>query len=131
MRSTESNSEILKPAPLSPKLSSLGAAFAIDLKFKLGYDDSLDVVGLHLVAGFIGTVFLGFFATDTGLFTGGNGAQLISQTVPALVVATYAFTSAWVIASLISKTIGFRAKADDEIAGLDLALHGGRGYFFE
>ncbi len=112
-------------------LAGVACAFAIDLKFKLGYDDSLDVVGLHLVAGFIGTVYLGFFATDTGLFTGGSGAQLISQTIPALAVAAYAFVTAWVIAQLISKTIGFRAKVDDEIAGLDLALHGGRGYFFE
>lgn len=112
-------------------LAGVACAYAIDLKFKLGYDDSLDVVGLHLVAGFLGTIFLGFFATDTGLFTGGNGAQLISQTVPAIAVAAYAFVSAWVIAQLISKTIGFRADVDDEIAGLDLALHGTKGYFFE
>ena len=112
-------------------LAGVACAFAIELKFKMGYDDSLDVVGLHLVAGFIGTIFLGFFGTDVGLFTGGNGAQLISQTVPALAVAIYAFATAWAIAWLISKTIGFRAKEDDEIAGLDLALHGGRGYFFE
>ncbi len=64
-------------------IAGVAAALAVDLKFKLGYDDSLDVVGIHLVAGMIGTLFLGFFATDTGLFTGGDFGQLIVQAIAA------------------------------------------------
>ena len=54
-------------------------AYAIELKYKIGVDDTLDVVGIHLVAGVIGTLYLGFFAIDTGLFTGGNYEQLGSR----------------------------------------------------
>ncbi|NYN11370.1 ammonia channel protein, partial [Salmonella enterica subsp. enterica serovar Typhimurium] len=84
---------------------------AVDLKFKLGYDDSLDVVGIHLVSGFIGTLYLGFFAIDTGLFTGGgNLDQFIVQLIPAIAVAVYSFVVAYVLAMVINKTIGFRIK---------------------
>lgn len=102
-------------------------AFAIELKYKIGVDDTLDVVGIHLVAGFIGTLYLGFFAIDTGLFTGGNLEQLVVQAIPAFAIAAYSFTVAFVIGTVIDKTIGFRAKEEDEVAGIDLALHGG-GY---
>ncbi|WP_293786886.1 ammonium transporter [uncultured Aeromicrobium sp.] len=104
--------------------------FAIDLKFTFGFDDSLDVVGLHLVAGFIGCLYLGFFATDTGLFTGGGIDQLLTQIVPAVAVAVYSFIIAYVLGVAIDKTIGFRAREEDEIAGIDLALHG-EGYRFD
>src|SRR5690606_35094693 len=53
-------------------LAGAVSAYAIELKYKLGYDDSLDVVGIHLVSGFIGTLYVGFFAIDTGWFTGGS-----------------------------------------------------------
>lgn len=100
-------------------------AIAIDLKFKLGFDDTLDVVGIHMVGGFIGCWYLGFFAIDTGLFTGGgNLDQLGTQLVTSLAVGIYAFVIAYVVGLLIEKTVGFRAKEEDEIAGLDLALHG-------
>ena len=102
-------------------------AFTIELKYKIGIDDSLDVVGIHLVAGFIGTLYLGFFAIDTGLFTGGNLDQLVVQAIPAFAIAAYSFVMAFVIGTIIEKTIGFRAKEEDEIAGIDLALHG-EGY---
>ncbi|WP_370291463.1 ammonium transporter [Nocardioides sp.] len=102
-------------------------AVTIELKYKIGIDDSLDVVGIHLVAGFIGTLYLGFFAIDTGLFTGGNIDQLIVQAIPAVAIAAYSFVMAFVIGTVIEKTIGFRAKEEDEIAGIDLALHG-EGY---
>jgi len=101
--------------------------FAIDLKYKLGVDDTLDVVGIHLVAGFIGTLYLGFFAIDTGLFTGGNIDQLIVQAIPAFTIAAFSLVVAFIIGTAIEKTIGFRAKEEDEIAGIDLALHG-EGY---
>ncbi len=113
-------------------------AFAIDLKFKLGFDDTLDVVGIHMVGGFIGCWFLGFFAQylpgpdgvdtiNTGLFLGGNTDQLVAQVVCSLAVGAYSFVTAYLIGTAIEKTIGFRAKEDDEVAGLDLALHG-EGY---
>lgn len=102
-------------------------AFAIELKYKIGVDDTLDVVGIHLVAGFIGTLYLGFFAIDTGLFTGGNLEQLVVQAIPAFAIAAYSFIVAFVLGTVIDKTIGFRAKEEDEVAGIDLALHG-NGY---
>lgn len=103
-------------------------ALAIELKWKLGYDDSLDVVGVHLVGGVIGTLYLGFFATDTGLFTGGDAGQLLSQTVAAFAVLIYSFVVAFVIGLAIEKTIGFRVKNEDEIAGIDTVVHGEEGY---
>jgi len=104
------------------------AALAIELKWKLGYDDSLDVVGIHLVAGFIGTVYLGFVATDTGLLFTGDFSQLILQTGSALAVAGYSFVIALVIGLAIEKTIGFRIKNEDELAGIDTVVHGESGY---
>ncbi|MDZ5623136.1 ammonium transporter [Nocardioides bizhenqiangii] len=101
-------------------------AFAIDLKFKLGFDDTLDVVGIHLVAGFVGCWYLGFLAyfPETGLFYGANADQLVAQVVCSLAVAAFSFIVAYVVGMAIEKTIGFRAREEDEIAGLDLALHG-------
>ncbi|WP_458041537.1 MULTISPECIES: ammonium transporter [Bacteria] len=103
-------------------------ALAVELKWKLGYDDSLDVVGIHLVGGVVGTVYLGFFATETGLFLGGGAEQLILQVVAALGVMIYSFVVAFIIGFAIEKTIGFRVKNEDEIAGVDTAVHGEEGY---
>ena len=103
-------------------------ALAVELKWKLGYDDSLDVVGIHLVGGMIGTLYLGFFATETGLFLGGGVEQLILQVVAALGVLVYSFVVAFLIGFAIEKTIGFRVKNEDEIAGVDTAVHGEEGY---
>ena len=103
-------------------------ALAIELKWKLGYDDSLDVVGVHLVGGVIGTLYLGFFATGTGLFTGGDFSQLLVQFIAAAGVLVYSFAVAWVLGTVIEKTIGFRVKNEDEIAGIDTVVHGEEGY---
>ncbi|WP_159500766.1 ammonium transporter [Microbacterium sp. 18062] len=103
-------------------------ALAVELKWKLGFDDSLDVVGVHLVGGLIGTLYLGFFATETGLFVGGNIEQLVLQFVAAFGVLIYSFVLAWVIGFAIEKTIGFRIKNDDELAGVDTTVHGEAGY---
>lgn len=111
-------------------LAGIAAALAVDLKFKLGYDDSLDVVGIHLVAGMIGTLFLGFFATDTGLFTGGDIGQLVVQTIAAFGVLIFSFVAALLIGFGIEKTIGFRVRSEDEIAGVDLVVHGEAAYSF-
>ncbi|WP_040164340.1 ammonium transporter [Microbacterium gorillae] len=101
---------------------------AVELKWKLGYDDSLDVVGIHLVGGMLGTLYLGFFATRTGLFVGGDISQLFMQFVTAFAVLIYSFVVAYAVGWIIEKTIGFRVKSEDEVAGIDTALHGEEGY---
>jgi len=106
-------------------------ALAIELKYKWGFDDSLDVVGIHLVGGLIGTLYLGFFATGTGLFMGGDGTQLVVQAIAAFAVLGYSLILTLVIGFAIDKTLGFRVKNDDEIAGVDLAQHGEEGYVLE
>ncbi|MBS1697931.1 MAG: ammonium transporter [Actinobacteria bacterium] len=101
---------------------------AIDLKFTLGFDDSLDVVGIHLVGGIIGTLYLGVFANGTGLIYSGSLAQLAAQALAAGAVLVYSFTLAYGIGFAIEKTLGFRVKDEDEIAGLDTVVHGEEGY---
>jgi ammonium transporter, Amt family len=103
-------------------------ALAIDLKFKLGFDDSLDVVGIHLVGGLIGTLYIGFFARDVGLFMGGGWTQLLVQAIAAFAVMIYSFVIAYIIGFVIEKTMGFRVKNEDEVAGIDTAVHGEEGY---
>ncbi|MFC9919160.1 ammonium transporter [Agromyces binzhouensis] len=107
-------------------------AIAIELKFKWGFDDSLDVVGIHLVGGLIGTLYLGFFATGTGLFVSDAGAgQLAVQAIAAIGVLLYSFIVAFVVGFAIEKTIGFRVKNEDELAGIDTIVHGEEGYKLE
>ncbi|MDH6237328.1 ammonium transporter [Cryobacterium sp. CG_9.6] len=104
-------------------------ALSIEMKFKFGFDDSLDVVGIHLVGGIIGTLYLGFFAIDTGLFTGGgNLGQLTVQAIAAFGVLIYSFVIAYVLGLAIEKTMGFRIKNEDELAGIDTSVHGEDGY---
>jgi Amt family ammonium transporter len=109
-------------------LAGVICALAIDLKFKLGFDDSLDVVGVHLVGGLVGTLFLGIFANTTGLIYSGSFAQLAVQAIAAIGVMVYSFVLAFLIGFIIEKTIGFRVKNEDEIAGIDLIVHGEEGY---
>ena len=109
-------------------LAGAVCALAVELKFKLGFDDSLDVVGIHMIGGIFGTLFLGFFATGTGLFTGGDGMQLLMQAIAAGGVLVYSFVLAFIIGIAIEKTIGFRIKNEDEIAGVDTVVHGEEGY---
>ncbi|MBC7723200.1 MAG: ammonium transporter [Burkholderiaceae bacterium] len=103
-------------------------ALAVDLKFKLGFDDSLDVVGIHLVGGLIGTLYLGFFATGTGLIYSGSLTQLLVQAIAAFSVLLFSFVLAFAIGTIIEKTMGFRIKNEDEVAGIDTVIHGEEGY---
>ncbi len=112
-------------------IAGIVSAYAIELKFKLGFDDSLDVVGLHLAGGLVGTLYLGFFATDTGLFTGGDIGQLTVQVIAALAVLVYSFFGALVIGYAVDKLVGFRINSDDEAAGIDNVVHGELGYALE
>jgi Amt family ammonium transporter len=105
-------------------------AIAIDLKFSLGFDDSLDVVGIHLVGGFVGTLFIGFFGEGVGAAFGFGWDQLIAQAIGAGAVLIYSFVLALIIGYAIEKTMGFRVKAEDEIAGIDTVVHGEEAYAF-
>lgn len=109
-------------------------SYAVAWKFRLDYDDSLDVVGVHLVGGVIGTLLIGLFATATmtdgaeGLFYGGGLAQLGKQTVAVLAVAAYTFAVTYGIGKAIDKLMGFRASAEDELTGLDQTHHAETAY---
>jgi Amt family ammonium transporter len=109
-------------------LAGVLCALAVDLKYIFRFDDSLDVVGIHLVGGLIGTLYLGFFANGTGLIYSGDGTQLLVQAIAAFSVMIYSFVLAFVIGWIIEKTMGFRVKNEDEVAGIDLAIHGEAGY---
>ncbi len=109
-------------------LAGVICALAIDLKYKLGFDDSLDVVGIHLVGGLVGTLYLGFFANGSGLIYSGTLTQLLVQAIAAVAVLLYSFILAFIIGFIIQKTMGFRIKNEDELAGVDLVVHGEEGY---
>ena len=112
-------------------LAGVLSALAVELKFRFGYDDSLDVVGIHLVAGLVGTLYLGFFATGTGLFTGGDFGQLIVQAIAGFAVLIFSFLVALILGYAIDKTMGFRVTNEDEVAGIDTIVHGEEGYVLE
>ena len=109
-------------------------ALAVGLKYKLNYDDSLDVVGVHLVGGLWGTLAIGFLATEAapagvnGLFYGGGVDQLWRQAVGAFAVLFFSFLLTLGIAFLLQKTIGFRVTEDDEMRGIDEVQHAETGY---
>ena len=115
-------------------LAGVGCAYAVGLKYKFGYDDSLDVVGVHLIGGLIGTLAIGLFASpDTpakvaGLFYGGGVDQLWRQAVGAFAVLVFSFVVSYGIGWAIDKTVGFRAEASSEHGGIDLAEHSEIGY---
>ena len=117
-------------------LAGVLCALAVGLKYKYGVDDSLDVVGVHLVGGLWGTIAVGFFATSNapagvdGLFFGGGVDQLWRQAVGAFAVLAYSFVLTMVIGLAISKTIGFRIEEDDEVEGIDFTEHSETGYDF-
>ncbi|HSV38009.1 MAG TPA: ammonium transporter [Nocardioidaceae bacterium] len=109
-------------------------AMAVGLKYKLGYDDSLDVVGVHLVGGLVGTIGIGFLACATvqgsidGLLYGGGTDQLGRQLVAAGATFAFSFGVTYVLALVLEKTIGFRVEGDDEMAGVDLVEHAETAY---
>src|SRR5690606_35761254 len=103
------------------------AALAVELKFKLGYDDSLDVLGIHLVAGFIGCVWVGFAGSLGGAEAGGT--LLAAQALSSITVIIYSFVVSYVIALIVQKTVGFRVSPNtEEEDGLDLLNHGESAY---
>ncbi|KAA2260753.1 ammonium transporter [Solihabitans fulvus] len=112
-------------------------ALAVGLKYRLGFDDSLDVVGVHLVGGLVGTLLIGFFGTISansagkdGLFYGGGFSLLGKQAIAAFSVMLYSFVLAFVIGWIINKTIGFRVDTEAEVTGIDEAEHAESAYEF-
>ncbi len=103
-------------------------ALSVGLKFKFGYDDSLDVVAVHLVGGIVGTVMIGFVGVEVGLFNGGGTDQLVKQVIGAGAVLAYSFVVTLIIGKIVDATIGFRISGDQEVAGIDLAVHAERAY---
>jgi len=103
-------------------------ALSVGLKFKFGYDDSLDVVAVHLVGGIVGTIMIGFVGVEVGLFNGGGSDQLVKQAIGAGAVLAYSFIATLIIGKIIDLTIGFRISGDQETAGIDVAVHAERAY---
>jgi Amt family ammonium transporter len=125
-------------APLGAFVVGLAAgvvcSYAVGWKFRAGYDDSLDVVGVHFVGGVVGTFLIGLLAAEVvsggveGLFYGGGLSLLGKQTLAIPVVAIYAFVVSYVIGKVIEATFGFRVQREDEISGIDLAQHAETAY---
>ena len=109
-------------------LAGVLCALSVGLKFKLGIDDSLDVVAVHLVGGIVGTVMIGFVGVDVGLFDGGGTEQLIKQIIGAGAVLGYSFIATLIIGYAIDKTIGLRVSKEVEVEGIDLKLHAESAY---
>jgi len=110
-------------------------SLATGLKYRFNLDDSLDVVGVHLVAGIWGSLAIGFFGASSvnsvgvdGLLYGGGSALLGKQALGVAVVAVYSFIATLIIGYAIEKTIGFRVKRDAEVAGIDLNEHAESAY---
>lgn len=112
-------------------------AWAVGQKYRLGFDDSLDVVGVHGIGGVVGMIGIGLLATTAanaagadGLVYGGGLALLGKQLVAIVATLGYAFVVTWLIATVINKTMGMRVEPEDEIAGLDTTVHAESAYDF-
>jgi len=120
-------------------LAGIICFFAIEAKFRFGFDDSLDVVGIHFVGGALGSVLLGFMADSSavpggdfidGLFFGG-GILLWNQILSLVVVTAFSFVATYIIAKIMDRTIGLRVTESTEMAGLDASDHGEAAYVME
>ena len=118
-------------------IAGIVCAFAVTLKYKLGYDDSLDVVGVHMVGGIVGCLLIGFFATTgvnslgkDGIFYGGDWGVLGTQAIGAGAVLAYSFVITLILALILKFTVKLRVSHDDEVSGIDLAVHAESAYEF-
>jgi len=108
--------------------------FALAIKAKMNWDDSLDVIAVHLVGGIVGTLLLGLFADaavngdSNGLLFGGGFDLLQDQFVAASSVAAFSFVMTYLIATAIQRTLGLRISEDDENLGLDQSQHAESAY---
>jgi len=116
-------------------ISGILCSLAVGIKYKFGFDDSLDVVGVHLVGGIWGSLSVGFFGTHVvnsigidGIFYGGGTDLLVKQSLGVGLVAAYSFIATLIIGFAIEKTIGFRVSREVEIEGIDLKEHAESAY---
>ncbi len=119
-------------------IAGAACALAVRAKFKLGYDDAFDVVGVHLIGGLIGGILIGLVADSSvfgevneandGLFAGGGPDLLIEQIFANVFVLLFSFVATFIIAHVIKATIGLRVSDSDETIGLDSALHAESAY---
>ena len=109
-------------------VAGFACAAAVSLKYRFGFDDSLDVVGVHLVGGLVGTVAIGFLATEGGLLFGGGFALLITQVLIALAALVFSGVVTFAVAKLLQKTVGWRVSDKDELLGIDLTQHAETAY---
>jgi len=109
-------------------LAGAVCALIVDLRFVLGIDDSLNVVGIHLVGGLVGTLFVGIAGTRIGVIDSGSWNQLGVQAAVSVVVMVYSFGATWGIGTVIQRVMGFRVAEHEERVGLDLVAHGEQGY---
>ena len=116
-------------------IAGILCSLASGLKYRFNLDDSLDVVGVHLVAGIWGSLAIGLFGASSvnsvgldGLFYGGGTELLAKQTIGVALVGAYSFIATLIIGYAIEKTIGFRVKRDVEVAGIDLNEHAETAY---
>jgi ammonium transporter, Amt family len=103
-------------------------ALAVGLKYRFGYDDSLDVVGVHLVGGLVGTIGIGFLSTTTGLLYGEGLRQLVVQAMVAVYAMAWSGLATLVIGLLIKATLGWRIHEEHEVEGIDFTEHGESAY---
>ena len=119
-------------------IAGVVCVLAIHLKFTFGYDDSLDVVGVHLVGGIIGALLLGFFAdasvnravVNEGIFLGGGAKLLWFQFVACVVTFAFSFCISFALAKIIARFIGMRVSEEDEAEGLDFTQHAETAYSY-
>jgi Amt family ammonium transporter len=116
-------------------ISGILCSLAVSIKYRLGFDDSLDVVGVHLVGGIWGSLSIGFFGTSVvnsigldGILYGGGTALLMKQLLGVGLVFAYSFIATLIIGYAIEKTIGFRVTREVEIEGIDLLEHAESAY---
>ncbi len=109
-------------------LAGVACAAAVGLKYRFGYDDSLDVVGVHLVGGVVGTVLVGLLSTSTGMLYGGGAAQLEAQLIATVGAISFSGVATLIVGLLVRSMVGLRVSDDHELAGLDVAVHGGSAY---
>ncbi|GAA1890346.1 ammonium transporter [Asanoa iriomotensis] len=129
------------PAVIVGAIAGAVCALAVSLKYRFGFDDSLDVVGVHFVGGWIGSLAIGFFATtqvnsaitdvlgaSNGIFYGGGATQLGRQFAGSAIVTVYSLVLAMGIAWVVKKVVGLRTAPESEVEGIDVAEHAESAY---
>ena len=100
---------------------------AVDLKSRIGYDDSLDVVGVHMVGGIVGALLTGVLAS-TAINALSEGASLATQTIAVAAALGFSFGATWIILWVVDRVVGVRVSEEEEVTGLDLTQHAEVGY---